>query len=372
MHKIKILQFPIAAGKGGVTQYVLNNWKYIDRARFQFDFITFASRLDFEQQLFQDGCKVYHMSCYPEQDKKQFVKELDMILDQGYDIMHIQTSFWKDTIVEERAREKGVKKIIIHAHATGCVKITSEEQQLQAEHIHYAIRDKLTEDLATDFWACSQDAAKWLYGERIDCKKIKIFNNAIDIQRFSYNEAVRTEVRKEFGLCDKYVIGHVGRLEYIKNQTFLIYILRDVLKRVPSAVLLFVGDGKLRHELCSKTEELGILDRVIFVGHRDDAERLYQAMDVFALPSYSEAAPFVLLEAQTAGLKCICSENVSKNFFYTDNVQSISLDNPKEWVDTIINWQKGYKRQDQGNVIRDAGYDIRIQIQELEKAYAEI
>lgn len=372
MKKIKILQFTVAASKGGHTQYILNNWKYIDKNRFQFDFITFSPKLDFEQSLLQEGCRIYHMSCHPEKDKGQFVRELDAILEQGYDVMHLHTSFWKDTIVEERARAKGVRKIIIHGHATSCSTIASEESKLQAECIHYRIRDTLTENIATDFWACSQKAAEWLYGDRIDSSKIKIFKNAIDIQRFSYDATVRREAREKLSLDSKYVIGNVGRMEYIKNQKYLLDVFVEVLKQIPSAVLLFVGDGKLRQEISLKAVELGILESIIFAGLRDDTEKWYQVMDVFALPSFSEAAPFVLLEAQTAGLKCICSENVSNEFFYTDNVQSVALANPKEWVDTIVDLHKGYQRQDQSNVIAKAGFNLRVQIKELEKAYEKI
>ena len=372
MRQIRVLQFTLAAGKGGPTQYILNNWKYIDRARFQFDFITFARELDYERPLQQEGCRIYHISCYPEKDKKQFVKELDNILDHGYDVMHIHTTAWKDTIVEERAKAKGVRKIIIHAHTTGCVNIVQEEQRQEEEYIHYSIRNKISKELATDYWACSGAAAEWLYGDRIDRKYIKIMNNAIDLNRFAYNETVRQEVRHAVGLDSKFVIGHVGRLEYIKNHIFLLQILSHISRRIPEAVLLLVGDGRLHEDIKRKADKLGLSDRVIMLGRRDDTERWYQAMDVFALPSLSEAAPLVLLEAQTSGLACICSENVSNEFFYTGNVQKICLSAPEDWATALIRLSNGYERRDQSAIMRKAGFDIKQQVKELEKEYEEI
>ena len=78
--KLKILQFTVAASKGGRTQYILNLWRNIDKSRFQFDFVTFSPKLDFESELLTEGCKIHYLSCHPEKDEKKFIKEFSNVL----------------------------------------------------------------------------------------------------------------------------------------------------------------------------------------------------------------------------------------------------------------------------------------------------
>ena len=82
MNKIKILQFPIANSKGGITNYILQNWKYIDKTKFRFDFATMSHSLDFAEELEEQGCKIYHISCYAEDNIEKFVHEFRNILNK--------------------------------------------------------------------------------------------------------------------------------------------------------------------------------------------------------------------------------------------------------------------------------------------------
>lgn len=113
MRKIKILQFPIANSKGGITQYILQNWKFIDKAKFEFDFATMSKSLDFENELKKTGSKIYYISCYAEDNKEKFVREFTEILSNGnYDIVHLHTKQWKSFLVERIAKEAGIKKLL--------------------------------------------------------------------------------------------------------------------------------------------------------------------------------------------------------------------------------------------------------------------
>lgn len=369
MEKIKVLQFTVAATKGGRTFYVLNNWKYIDKTKFQFDFITFNPKLDFEQQLIDEGCNVYHMSCYPEENREQFIKEFDAILDRHYDVIHIHTSFWKDTIVEQRAMLKGVKKVIIHSHNMGCSSAWLKESDEETLKRHYEVQAGLSEEIATDFWACSVGAAKWLYGDKINKNKIKIIKNAIDTRQFSYNPDLRAQVRKELNMESMFVIGHIGQLIYQKNPKFLIEVYNEVQKKYSNAVLLLKGDGDLRDAIEEQVRSLGLTDKVCFIDFQKDISKYYQAMDVFVFPSFFEGFPSALIEAQTAGLPCLCSDRISDEVLLTENIQQLSLDNIDVWVDKILDLRQRYERKDCSKLISDAGYDLLNQVKELEKEY---
>lgn len=83
----RIIHFSLANSKGGITQYVLNNWKYIDKTRFQFDMVTFGGHLEFENDLQKEGCRIFYVKNRAEDDLDQFQKEILQILSRGYDMM---------------------------------------------------------------------------------------------------------------------------------------------------------------------------------------------------------------------------------------------------------------------------------------------
>ncbi len=84
----------------------------------------------------------------------------------------------------------------------------------------------------TRLCACSRTAGSWLYGE----KPFRVFNNAIELDRFTYDAAQRKAVRQELGLGDELVLGHVGRFCYAKNHEFLLDVMAEVCKQRPDAV----------------------------------------------------------------------------------------------------------------------------------------
>lgn len=371
MRKIKVLQFTVAATKGGRTLYILNNWKYIDKTKIQFDFITFSPKLDFEQQLIDEGCKVYHMSCYPEENKEQFIKEFDAILDQNYDVIHIHTSIWKDTIVEQRAMMKGVRKVIVHSHNMGSGEWLKEPDD-EALQRHLKVQAGLSSETATDFWACSAGAAKWLYGDVLKSEQIKIMRNAINTKQFAYNPNLRAQVRKELGIEDLFVVGHVGRFAYQKNHRFLVEVYHEVQKKCSNAILVLIGSGELRDDIEEQVKNLGLSAKVRFIDFQSDVSKFYQAMDVFTFPSFFEGLGFVLIEAQTAGLPCLCSDQVPEEVLLTESIQRLGLDDINVWADKILEFRQGYERKDGSKLISDAGYDIHEQIKHIEKEYEEI
>lgn len=370
MEKIKVLQFPMSARKGGATRSAINYWKYIDHSKYQIDFATCCDRLDFEKSLLEQGCKVHYISCFAEQDPKRFYEELKDILLQGYDAIHINTTWWKSFYAEQAARETGIKIVVVHARCTS-VDIVDDEKREKELEIHEKQKKIFSTDLATHFLSCSTEAAHFLYGPQIPREKIRLFHNALDIDRYSYDEKKRKIIRERLGLADKFVIGNIGRMAYAKNHSFLIDCFSEVQKKKGNAVLLLVGGGELEQDVRKQVKLFGIEDKVVFVGEADNTEDYLQAMDIFALPSRFEGLPNVLIEAQTAGLKCISSDCVTREAKVTDNVTFVEL-NKEKWIKEIMCYGNGYVRHKVDEQIRDAGYDIRQEIKVLEKIYSGI
>ena len=115
--------------------------------------------------------------------------------------------------------------------------------------------------IATDFWACSEDAAKWFYsGETL--KKAVVIHNAIDVERMRFDEEKRKAIRTKYGWKDKYIIGNVGRLHFQKNQSFALDIFAEYLKKNKNALLVLVGQGEDKRMLKEKADKLGIADGI--------------------------------------------------------------------------------------------------------------
>lgn len=370
MKKVKVLQLPIANSRAGITHYSMRNWDYIDRTRFQFDFVTFSKSIDFEEELTKDGCKVHYVSCYAEQNREQFISELKEILSEGYDAIHLHTGYWKNFLVEEIAIEMGIPIIIVHAHSN-MVCIDDPDLRQKAVESHEQQKKLFMPNHATHFLACANSAADWLYGPQIPKEKIQILKNAINTEKFAFNPKVREEYREKLGLKDSFVIGHVGRFAYQKNHEMLVGIFAKVSKQIPHAKLMLIGNGEGFDSIKERVSILGLEERVLFLGLQSDTEvpKLMQAMDIFCLPSRFGGLDLVLVETQTTGLKCIVSDIMPEEAKITDNIQYLPLE-VNAWCEAIMELSKGYIRTDCKDIVASAGYSLKNQIHELERIYS--
>jgi glycosyltransferase involved in cell wall biosynthesis len=140
--------------------------------------------------------------------------------------------------------------------------------------------------------------------------------------------------------------------------------------KIDNAVLLLAGNGKHQDEIKSLTEKLGIAEKIIFLGQRDDMYDFYNAMDLFILPSLYEGFGIVAIEAECNGLKTLLSDQVPKTAAITDNAEHLPLD-LDTWCEKIhAIYKNGYERKDSSEIVRKAGFDMADNIKILEKIYA--
>ncbi|MGZ0043302.1 glycosyltransferase [Paenibacillus ottowii] len=368
MKKIKVLQFPIANTRGGITQYALKNWEFIDKDRFQFDFATRSKSLDFADELLAQGCKIHYLSCSSEESESQFIKEVHQILDEDYDVIHLHTSFWKGFLVEQLAIERNCPMVIVHSHST-MIDTLDDHQREKSIEKHNFYRNTFPLEYATHFSACSKLAAEWLFGEQVLRENIQILNNAIDVDKYRFSPEIRDNYRKKLNLEGKFVLGHIGRFVYQKNHVMLIEIFREVYRNNANARLMLIGVGELESNIRQLVKEYGLENEVSFLGKRSDVASLLQAMDIFLLPSHFEGLGIVLIEAQAAGLKCLTSIDVPVEAKITPNLKFLPY-NVSEWVSNILQVENGYVRENNNHLIRQAGYDLKKQIRIIEKLYA--
>jgi len=193
----------------------------------------------------------------------------------------------------------------------------------------------------------------------------------VDTARFAYNEAVRREVRAELNVENNFVVGMVGRLSEEKNNLYALELMPRVLKEIPNAVLVVAGNGPDEEIFRIKVQQLGLQECVRQLGRRSDVDRLYQAFDVYLLPSFTEGFPVAAVEALSSGLPALLSDAITRELEFASAVQYLPLNQPERWVQEILKWQHDTDRSMRQQEPAENGLDIRSNAKRLEKIYLE-
>lgn len=198
-----------------------------------------------------------------------------------------------------------------------------------------------------------------------------MLKNAIDSLNFIANADTRNEIRKELGLKDKFVVGHVGRLHPQKNHDFLIDVFAEIKRKKPDAELILVGTGPLEEKVKSKVAEKGLSDCVHFLRNRKDMNRIYQAMDVFVFPSLFEGLGIVAIEAQAAGVPIVCSEGLPPETDITPIYCKLLLsDGAEKWANAALEMaQNPSAHTNMQKYVIDAGFDMSATAKNIEEYY---
>lgn len=194
-----------------------------------------------------------------------------------------------------------------------------------------------------------------------------ILRNGIDLS--IYNNLIgKTEARKRLGIpTDSFVVGHLGRFIYIKNQSFLIDVFKEILSVNKMAFLVMVGDGKDLAKVKKKIRKLEISDRCLILSHVNCLVDFYKSIDVFVFPSLFEGIPNACIEAQAAGLKCVISSTITKDVFFSSKAIPACLeDGPAAWARKILDSNV------RGEFNNDIGkFDVKNVASNLDKLYLE-
>lgn len=365
---IRVLHIVGSMNRGGIQAFIMNVYRNIDRNKIQFDFLLSTDKeCDYNAEIQRLGGKIF--SILPR--KQGFLKNrksLDYFFSQHpeYRIIHQHVSSLSYVEPLKIAEKYGVHIRIVHGHST------KEGGSLIHKYIHRWNQLKIN-SYATDYFACSELVAKWLYGKvGYNSRRFTVINNGIEVERFAYSPEIRKNIRNELGIQNNFVIGHVGRFAYPKNHEFLIDVFKEVIGLNPSFLLLLVGDGEKKPFIEQKVADLKLSDNVIFLGDRNDISHLLQAMDVFVFPSHYEGLPVALVEAQTAGLPCLISDNITDEIVITDLINKLSLNTENRiWAEKILEFVESYERKDTQQDIRQSGYDISETIKSLEIIYTQ-
>lgn len=366
----RVLQIMGGLKRGGLETFAMNIYRSIDRSEIQFDFLlTQVVGGDYEEEAKSKGANIYHL---PARNKgyKAYRKALDDFFREHHDYIAIHEHISSLTSIEPAyyAKKYGIPVRIFHSHSSSIQK----SLRLHWLHtiLHYLNKPKV-HSYATHYLGCSDKALGWMYNYTGVRSKALMVNNGIDCEQYAFKKNVRAEVRKEFSIdADDFVIGHVGRFIPLKNQGFLVDIVDELHKTMPSAKLLLVGEGDTMEEIKAKVVSKGLDKSVIFTGVRSDVANLMQAMDVFAMPSWFEGLPVSLVEAQAAGLPVVASGTISRDSDLTGTILFKSIkDSAEDWSKCIMEWKRRIGRPDNIEKLKKAGFDSITTVKQLINIY---
>lgn len=361
MDPIRILQVVTHMDRGGLETMLMNYYRHMDREKVQFDFLAHRQeRAAYDDEIEALGGKIYRLPRLVPWSKS-YLTALDQFFADHpeYKVVHVHQDCLSSVILKA-AKKRGVLVRIAHSHNAN-----------QDRNLKYPIKLWYRREIpqyTTNLFACGKDAGDWMFSGA----PYQILNNAIDAAAYTCDLVKHMEMRKQLGLSEEFVVGHVGRFNPQKNHPFLLAIFAALLKKEPNAVLLLVGGGEDMPKMQAKVRELGIADHVRFMGVRSDVADLMQTMDVFAFPSLYEGLPVTMVEAQASGLPCIISDKVPPECILTEGlVDVLPLSAGAEaWADAILE-KCNTPRTDRRAEIAAHGFDITTEAVKLQEFYLE-
>lgn len=366
---IKVLYFVDRMLRGGIQSLVIDWVSRFDKSKIQVDFLLLddGNKYELEDTLKELGCNIYKLDGIWIRQPLDFIKAskaLDIFFKNHHDyrVVHLHSTS-KNYMVLKYAKKYRIPVRIAHSH-----NIDFQTKNLFKKIIGNILKPKLIK-YATDYFACSYIAGNWLFGDKIvKSDKFRVIHNAIDCDKFKYDEIIREKMRKEFNfLNNDIVVGHVGRFTNQKNHIFLIDIFYELFKINNNYKLLLIGTGIKEEDIKKKVKKLGLQDNVVFAGFRTDVNRCMQAMDIFLFPSLYEGLGLVLVEAQALGLPCFATKNtIPEEVKINANFEFVNL-NSSEWTDKIIKCD--IIKVESKNNIRKCNYLVEDIVNELTNFY---
>lgn len=360
---VRVLHIMGCSDVGGISSVVLNYYRFIDRTKIRFDIALTIPEVGLNGRALQElGADIYFLPLKSE-GISTFRHALGTLLAENhYDAVHVhenETSY----VALQVAKKAGIRCRLAHSHTSSPYENwKSELRRLSGCVLNYYF--------ATNVIGCGQLAGDRVFGKwNMRRSKALVLPNAVDTVRFAYNEAVREEVRQELNLEDGFVLGMVGRLSEEKNNLYALELMPRLLQEIPNAVLVVAGNGPDEEKFRARVRELKLEHCVRQLGRRSDVDRLYQAFDVYLLPSFTEGFPVAAVEAMASGLPVLLSDVITRELAFGSGVTYLPLAQPEKWINAAKRW-----RADAGRTLRqkepaENGLDIRTNTNRLEHIY---
>ena len=367
--KVKVLYFVDRLKHGGIQQLLIEMLKHINKDKIQMDVLVFddGQTYPLEEEVKKHGANLYKIDGWIKTPLSYInqKKALDKFFEEhnDYKVIHFNSSSKNFSILKE-AKKYGVPIRITHAHSIDFQ--TKNQLKIKIGNI---LKKQLIKN-ATNYFACSKLAGEWLFGkEIIKTNAFKIIHNAVDYNKFKFNEEIRNKIRNELQIDNNCILfGNAGRIVTLKNHTFLIDVFEKIHQKNKNTKLIIIGTGEKEEEIKQKVNNLNLSNDVIFTGFKNNVNDYFSAIDAFLMPSLYEGLPVTCVEAQASGIPCFLSDAITTEVKIADNVKFISLEKTsEEWAKEIL--KSDLQRKNNEIQLKEAGYFIENMLEELEKIY---
>lgn len=357
---IRLLCIVGSMNAGGAETFLMKVYRQLDRTKYQMDFAVAVKEKGFyDDEIRCLGGRIYYITPKSEGVFKNFRDIKSLVKNEHYSHV-LRTSQQSLSALELFAAKLGGARLRVFRSSNSNT-TTGTKKQL---FIH-----KLFMDLPLLFAnvriAPSTEAAEYMFGKGcITNGKAILLHNGIDFDYYKFDFQKRCELRNKLGVGKSIVIGHIGRFNQQKNHVFLLEVFYEFLKLHDNSFLVLVGVGETQQKIRKLSEEMGIQNKVLFLGIRDDIPDILSAMDIFVFPSLYEGMPNTVIEAQAADLPCLISENITKEAMLSDNIKYLSLNcGADEWA---LEANKMIKTRNHNTLPKE--YDIK----EVVKSFIDI
>lgn len=368
---------------GGAESRIMDLYRHTDRNRVQFDFLVHSGEEGFyEKEIRELGGRIFRVPRFRIYNYFSYRKALKEFFQEHHEFALVQGHMTSTAAIYlPIAKKAGVKKTAAHARSAGV------DKGLKGTMTRFFRRNLA--DKADYLFTCSELAGISVYGEKAVQEGKTIFiPNAIDCAGFTFDPEKRKKLREELGLTDAIIIGHVGRFHYAKNHEYLLRVFAELCRMSAGAGestaetgadqkyhLILLGEGPLMEDTRKLAEELGVADRVHFLGNHKNIADYYQAMDYFVYPSRYEGMPGTIVEAQASGLPCLMSDTICREVIATELVETMSIEEePKVWaeelqrrIDALVSKQEN--REKYAAKMAAAGFDVQAQAERMMRFY---
>src|SRR3989338_1390540 len=367
---------------GGPPILVLDILQHLDKERFESTIatgITIDRKYDMIGFARDKNIRIFAMpslvrDIHPLKDIKALIKLAIFLKKEKFDIVHCHTS--KGGFIGRLAAKLAGAKIIIYSP-------------------HGDIFEGYFCKLATDFFILLEKFAARFTDKIINLTKIEIerflehgigtrhqlkqIYNGINIKYYERAMTSNLKKRDEFGLGkDDFVCATVGRLVPVKGHTYLIKAIQKVVKVIPEAKFLFVGDGELKSKLSEEIKSYDLQRNIFLLGARNDIATILSCINVFLLPSLNEGFGMALIEAMAARKPVIATNvgGVPEVIINGTTGILVPSKDPEAFSSAII---KLYNNPEMSLEMGLAGYssarnlfDIKTTVREFEDLYSKL
>jgi len=329
---------------GGISSFIRNKAENMKNENIQFDVATYDQcSEDFAEAITDTGGKIYTLINQKKDGWQAFKKAYISILKENdYDIIYCHINGYRVLPYYYYAKKYTNAEFYVHAHLNKPTKFMDFSEKLKLQ-----VDQKTNKNVSDKVVGCGALAIESVFGEKTKESDMVVIPNSVEVERFiktpEHSQELRELYREKFNLQEEeLVIGHIGRLELVKNHELTIELAKYIKANDLLMKILIIGEGNREKELKDKVDDLGLDEVIIFTGRISPIEDFFPALDVMLLPSFAEGLPTVVVEAQASGVPVVMSDVITEEVdLGFDMIEFVPIEaDMAEWIGAINRTQR--------------------------------